>query len=115
MERVAEGSILTGNFYENMKVERGIANLTVDEYRALFELEDAFRHEFLEYESIALKCYDVIWAMGLAMNCTETRLKEIGKWLIFVRSDYKAYDFSSLCKRRHHFCHIGARYELYRN
>ena len=103
MAKAAEGSILTGNFYENMKLERGIANLTVDEYRALFELEDAFREEFLEYESIALKCYDVIWAMGLAMNCTETRLKEIGKELDLVSKGTPStptHDILAKCSNR---------------
>lgn len=79
MAIVAEGSILTGNFYENMKIERGIANLTVPEYRELYKLEEAFRHEFLEFESIALKCYDVIWAIGLTLDCTDRNLKEMGE------------------------------------
>lgn len=78
MAAVAEGSLLTGNMYENMDVKRGIANLTVQEYRQLYKQEESYRPELRDFEDIGPKCYDVIWAIGLTLNCTDRILKEIG-------------------------------------
>ena len=78
MALVAEGSILTGNMYENLKVERGIAHLTVQEYRQLYKQEESYRPELRDFEDIGPKCYDVIWAIGLTLNCTDRNLKEKG-------------------------------------
>ena len=79
MALVAEGSLLTGNMYENLKIERGIANITVPEYEELYKLEDTYRPELYDFEVIGPKCYDVVWAIALTLNCTDTNLKESGK------------------------------------
>ena len=78
MALVAEGSILTGNMYENMRIERGIANLTVPEYKELYKQEETYRPEMVDYEVIGPKCYDVVWAIALTFNCTDRVLKEQG-------------------------------------
>ena len=85
MALVAEGSILTGNMYENMGTERGIANLTVSEYKHLYKQEETYRPEMVDYEVIGPKCYDVVWAIALTFNCTDRVLKEIGRWYVFFR------------------------------
>ena len=79
MALVAEGSLLTGNMYVNMKDERGIANLTFDEYKEQYKEQESYRPELYDFEVIGPKCYDVIWAISLTLNCTDTVLKEIGK------------------------------------
>ena len=86
MALVAEGSILTGNMYENVKLERGIANLSVQEYRQLYKQEESYRPELRDFEDIGPKCYDVIWAIGLTLNCTDKNLKEMG---LYTKSIFK--------------------------
>ena len=76
---VAEGSILTGYFPENMKIERGIANLTAPEYKAMFIQEESYRPEMQKFIDIVPNCYDAIWVIGMALNCTDSVLKDMGK------------------------------------
>ena len=77
---MAEGSILTGYFTENMKIERGIANLTVPEFKTVYRQEESYNPEMQIFEVIGPNCYDAIWAIGLALNCTDTVMKEIGMY-----------------------------------
>ena len=77
MAVVAEGSILTGFFYASIKVERGIANLTVPEYQDMYRNEDAYKN-ITEAEFVSPNCYDATWGIALALNCTDKVLRDTG-------------------------------------
>ena len=81
MALVAEGSILTGFYYANIRVERGIANLTVPEYKELYRQEEAYQH-ITEFEHISPNCYDAVWGIALALNCTDRVLHKIGRYYL---------------------------------
>ena len=82
MEIVAEGSILASFPFSNIKEERGIANITVSEYTELYRQEDAYKY-ITEYEYVSPRCYDAIWAISLALNCTDNIIKQTGKLEVF--------------------------------
>ena len=78
MAQVVEGSILPGFFFSNINIERGIANITVPEYTELYRQEEDYKY-ITEYEYISPNCYDGIWGIALALNCTDSVLKQTGK------------------------------------
>ena len=78
MDIVVEGSLMTGFFYENINIERGIANVTVPEFKDLFTKEESYRPELTEFEFLSTNCYDALWGIAIALNCTDSVLKEIG-------------------------------------
>ena len=78
MAMVAEGSILTGFFYASFnKDDRGIANLTVPEYEQLYRSQEAYAN-VTEAEFVSPNCYDAVWGIALALNCTDFILKQTG-------------------------------------
>ena len=86
---VVEGSIVTGFFYKNFKLERGLANLTVPEFYDLYYQEESYRPELVGFEFICPMCYDSIWAIALALQCANNTLQDIGKDIRFeLSSDY---------------------------
>ena len=79
MAMVAEGSILTGFFYASFnKDDRGIANLTVPEYEQLYRSQEAYA-TVAEAEFVSPNCYDAVWGIALALNCTDSTLKQTGQ------------------------------------
>ena len=81
---VAEGSIVTGFFYKNFKIERGLANITVPEFEAMYYQEESYRPELVGFEFICPMCYDSIWAISLALECANNTLQELGRHLATV-------------------------------
>lgn len=75
----AEGSIVTGFFYKNFKIQRGLANITVPEFEEMYYQEESYRPEQKGFEFICPMCYDSIWAIALALKCANDTLQEIGK------------------------------------
>ena len=82
MKSVVEGSFMTGFFYENINMERGIANLTVKEFNDLFILEEKYRPEQAAFEFLKTNCFDGVWGIAIALNCTDAVLKEISKFFL---------------------------------
>ena len=91
MKSVVEGSFMTGFFYENINMERGIANLTVKEFNDLFILEDKYRPEHAAFEFLKTNCFDGVWGISIALNCTDAVLKEIGKYLLSYKIRISAF------------------------
>ena len=77
MALVVEGSILPGFSFININIERGIANITATEYTELYRQEEGYQY-ITEYEYISPNCYDAIWSVALALNCTDSTLKQTG-------------------------------------
>ena len=86
MALVAEGSILTGFYYSNIKIERGIASLTAPEYKKLYREEEAYK-DITEFEYVSPNCYDATWGIALALNCTHNVLNQTGN-LSLVRHTF---------------------------
>ena len=84
MAIAAEGSLLTGFFYENFNIERGIANLTVPEFKELFKQEKNYQPDLTHFEFMSPNSYDAVWGIALALNCTDNILKEIGLYLNYL-------------------------------
>lgn len=83
MDEVVEGSFLTGFFTYNVNVaESGIANLTVQEFHKRLVQEKSYRQESASFEFISGNCYDAVWGIALALNCTWNILEKSGEQLI---------------------------------
>ena len=79
MAQVAEGSLLTGFFYWNFnKNQKGIANLTVKEFDEDFRAQPNYNPNLTQFEFVSPSSYDAVWGSALALNCTETALKNAG-------------------------------------
>ena len=80
MAQVAEGSLLTGFFYWNLNEnEKGIANLTTKDFAKEFRAHSNYNPNLTRFEFISPNCYDSIWGSALALNCTETALRNAGE------------------------------------
>ena len=79
MAQVAEGSLLTGFFYWNFNEnQRGIANLTTKEFKKDFRMQPNYNPNLTQFEFLSPNSYDAVWGSALALNCTETALKNAG-------------------------------------
>ena len=90
MALVAEGSLLASFFFSNINVDqRGIANITVSEYTEIYRQDENYQMEFVStYEYVSPNCYDSMWAIALALNCTDTALKESGKEILTYQTGF---------------------------
>ena len=80
---MVEGSIVTGFFYKNFKIERGLANLTVPEFYDQYYQEESYRPDLVGFEFICPMCYDSIWAIALALQCANNTLQKTGNYNFF--------------------------------
>ena len=52
---------------------------TADEFETLYKEEETYDPSEYTYEFTAGQCYDHIWVTALALNCTDSYLKEHGR------------------------------------
>ncbi|KAL3832356.1 hypothetical protein ACJMK2_024008, partial [Sinanodonta woodiana] len=76
MDQAAEGHISTGFFYLNPNSVNMISNMTVQEFESEYRNIEGYDKIDKTYEFIASKCYDVIWASSLALDCADKQLKQ---------------------------------------
>ena len=82
MAKVAEGSLLTGFFFWNLNENvRGVANITTKEFSEAFNAHPNYNPNLSRHEFLSPSCFDSVWGSALALNCTETALKNSGKIL----------------------------------
>ena len=53
--------------------------VSVSEFDNLYKKEETYNASHSINEHIAALCYDHIWIAALALNCTENKLKDMGK------------------------------------
>ena len=56
-----------------------ILSFKVPEFEALYVQEETYDPTKYMFEHVSGPCYDHIWVSALALNCTDARLKAIGK------------------------------------
>ena len=79
MALVAEGSILAYNFNDINETERGVANITFQEFKEMLLQDEDYHPEAQAFDPVGKYCYDAAWAIALALNCTARTLLETGE------------------------------------
>ncbi|XP_053374076.1 gamma-aminobutyric acid type B receptor subunit 2-like [Mercenaria mercenaria] len=78
MSAVVDGSFITEEAYKNPKEERGIANMTASEFEHRFYNYHAYDRKYESYNFVAHTCYDTIWVVALALDCTVREMDQRG-------------------------------------
>ena len=55
------------------------------EFQTLFKQEETYDPSKYTFEFVSGQCYDHIWVTALALNCTDTYLKALGRIFVLLR------------------------------
>ncbi|KAL4221901.1 G-protein coupled GABA receptor [Mactra antiquata] len=78
MSAAAEGSFITGPVYKNPVEERGLANITAQEFDERYFNYPTYNPASKNYDFYAHQCYDHIWVAAKTLNCSITKIHEQG-------------------------------------
>ncbi|KAL4221902.1 Gamma-aminobutyric acid type B receptor subunit 1 [Mactra antiquata] len=78
MDLAAEGAFITGHISRNPIAERGLANRTASEFEELFRNYPSYKPETEAFDFVSYQCYDNVWMAALALNCTDTIMRQNG-------------------------------------